>query len=479
MSRPLARERARRIDAKLCGLGWQAVSPAADLTWNSRIPFPRNDGGAWAGRGFGMSASAGVRVQCGRFRAQLIPQIWYAENRPFPILAADARDLSGFVNPFHSGGGSMADLPLRFGDRSLLVADFGQSVVEVDAGLVTIGAGAESQWWGPGLRNALIMSNHAAGIPGAYVRTTRPVRTPLGQAEARWMVGGLTESPFFDTDGRNNLRSFSGLVVVLAPAFDTTFSIGGGRVVYAAIPGAGALPARFLDAVARWGEGLDVRAATFGRAADQFTTLFTRWVLPQSGLELYLDWARVILPKSVRSLLVAPQLSQGYTFGSQWVSNPSAADLRWRFQMEFTMLEQQLVTRAEQPPTFFVSPVVAQGYTQRGQVVGAAIGPGASSQWLALDRMTRGGRAGLFIERVRWETDAFYFRRTGFDKFAHDVSLIGGVRGARRAGPFDATLEIQSEKRMNYLFQNARNGFGEDEVFDIRNVSFRLGVTPR
>jgi hypothetical protein len=270
----------------------------------------------------------------------------------------------------------------------------------------------------------------------------------------------------------------SGLVIVLAPAFDTTLSLGLARVVYAAIPSPGALPARFLDAVGRWGEGGDVRASTFGRAAEQLTNVFGRWIIPESGIEAYVDWARVLLPKSFRALLVAHQISQGYTVGSQWLSPSGAGGIAWRAQVEFTMLEQAVRNRLVAPPSFYVSPVLPQGLTHRGQVTGASIGPGSSSQWLALDRMTPNGHHGVFLGRIRWDNDAYYRQQTGFDKWAHDVSFLAGVRAGRRFRRVNGSVELLSESRLNYLFQNIFNGFGEDHTFDVHNLSLRLSVEP-
>ena len=43
-----------------------------------------------------------------------------------------------------------------------------------------VGISNENQWWGPGISNALILSNNAPGFPHAFVRTAHPWKTPLG-----------------------------------------------------------------------------------------------------------------------------------------------------------------------------------------------------------------------------------------------------------------------------------------------------------
>src|SRR5207249_495723 len=158
--------------------------------------------------------------------------------------------------------------------------------------------------------------NHAAGVPSFYVRTARPLESPLGWTEARWIVGALSESPYFDARSDDNLRSLSGLVVTHQTRVDSGLTFGAARAVYATIPGISVLPARFLDALGRWGPNGNVREAKFGRAAEQLSEIFVRWVFPESGVETYAEWARVILPSSARQFLVAPQYSQGYTLGA-------------------------------------------------------------------------------------------------------------------------------------------------------------------
>jgi hypothetical protein len=422
---------------------------------------------------------AGVRAECGAIRVQLAPEFWYAQNRRFALVAIQVAGQSGFTNPFFSGRGWTADYPLRFGNQPLFVIDPGQTMIEADVRPVTVGVSTESQWWGPGLRNGLLLSNHAAGFPNAYVRTAKPVKTPLGLVEARWMVGALTESRFYDFAPANDLRSISGLIVSLQTRADSNLTIGAARVVYAPIGTAMALPARFLDAVARWGESADVRLAQEGRGADQLASLFARWLFPESGFEAYGEWARMILPSSLRSFVLSPQFSQGYTLGLQWLGALPTERTAWRAQAEITDLEQPFVTRAVVPPTFYVSPTVGQGYTERGQMIGARIGPGSSSQFAAVDRLGRAGRVGVFLERVRWANDAFFLAPTGLSVWAHDVSLIAGVRAGRNTGAFELAVELIAERRLNYLFQNAKVGFDEDATFDARNLSLRFSLEPR
>ena len=56
-----------------------------------------------------------------------------------------------------------------------------------------------------------------------------------------------------------------------------------------------------------------------------------------------------------------------------------------RLQAEHTYLEKSATSRDRPVGVYYTSRAVLQGYTHDGRVLGAAIGPGASSHWLAVD----------------------------------------------------------------------------------------------
>jgi hypothetical protein len=454
------------------GLQWRLLRPQLDLTWNSGMAFSLNDGPQWTGRGLSAAFGGGLRASVGRAHLILLPQVWTTANEGFPVLPGLDPQRSSFASPWHAGLIS-ADLPQRFGYRRTTAFDLGESAAWIILKGVSAGVATESQWWGPGVRNALLMSNNAGGIPHAFVRTPTPIRTRAGDFEAKWMIGTLTESRFFDSDSLNDLRSLSGAVVTFTPIVEPNLTVGAARVVYARIPGVGALPARALDAFGRWGEGANLRAARYGRAAEQLTSLFGRWVFPASSAEVYGEWGRIVLPASLKSMLVAPQFTQGFTIGLQWLPeiNPEA---RLRLHLEMTNLEQSPASRSADTLSFYVSSVVPQGYTHRGQVIGAAIGPGSSSQWLALDYLRGERSAGVFAGRIRWDTDAYYTQPTSVVYLAYDVSIFAGLRAAARILGRETAAEFWLQQRYNYLFQNPDYGYSRDGAFDKRIVTAKL-----
>jgi hypothetical protein len=149
-----------------------------------------------------------------------------------------------------------------------------------------------------------------------------------------------------------------------------------------------------------------------------------------------------------------------------------------RFQTEFTTLEQTPRTAGGLLPEFYASYTVPHGFTQQGQVIGAAIGPGSSSQYFGLDLFRSRMSYSLSVGRVRWEDGAFYRSFPGgLTHFAHDVSVFvgGGLRWSSKRMSVETTA-IKT-LRMNYLFQTS-NPYGPGTEYDVRNATLRLKLTP-
>ena len=388
----------------------------------------------------------GLALRVGRVTAVLAPEVAYARNLGFqsqPAFLTGQRPATGsfaaqwFVGPYS------ADLPIRFGDQSYTVVGFGQSHVAVAGarGRVAAGFSTENEWWGPGVRNALLMSNAAEGFAHAFVRTARPLRTRLGDVEARWVFGAPTRSLYFGAgnpavDSAPDGRILNGAVATLRIAAEPGLTVGVARLVLT--PARGAVLSHVLDVL--------TRNNNLG-AGDTLTRL--------------------------RSDQLAPVLSGAYTLGAAraW-RGPAAGTMRG--SLEVTNLEQSRVyTDRPPPPDYYTGRAAPAGFTSRGQPLGAAIGPGSQSQWAALDYYRPRWQAGAFAQRTRHQNDALT-RVFVPNAFRHDVSLAGGVR---QRG-VDARATLTFTKRLNYLFQNGTyNTFRQGSV-DVSNVTFGMSVSP-
>ena len=163
--------------------------------------------------------------------------------------------------------------------------------------------------------------------------------------------------------------------------------------------------------------------------------------------------------------------------GLQW-ANPHRENGFLRLQGEVTNLEQTQVLPNRPPPDYYTGRAAVQGFTQRGQVLGAAIGPGASSQFLAADWMARRWQVGAFAGRTRNENDALY-RLPFVLNTQHDVTIYSGVRGGVELPHTDLSFELTVGRRLNYLFQSSYYLSSPVVATDVQNVTLGIILSPR
>ena len=382
------------------------VLPQLTYVNNSYLPFGQNDGALWAGVGGNIRALAGFTVSAGPIRLVAIPELAYSANNELSINPVDPKFLyqpnlrlgrARYSNPFNQFPYSI-DMPWRFGVKSISKIYPGQSSLTVTAGPVEAGVATENEWWGPAVRNPIVMSDNAAGFPHALLRTSHPANTPIGLFDARWIVGSLKESPFFDNKPADDIRSLSGLAIAWKRNAASGLTLGFTRSVFSSVSGTGDVLGHSFDAFKSVGHP-DARSyedTTVEPGSDQIMSLFARWALPVYGLESYVEWGRADFPISLRDLMAQPEHSRAYTAGIQWARSVGT-DSRVRIQGETTNEEQSTTYRFRPIGSYYTSRSVIQGYTNYGQIIGSGIGPGSSSQWFAADYFKGAGK-----EVSRW-----------------------------------------------------------------------------
>ncbi|GIW50650.1 MAG: hypothetical protein KatS3mg081_0005 [Gemmatimonadales bacterium] len=268
------------------------------------------------------------------------------------------------------------------------------------------------------------------------------------------------------------------------------------------------VPGAFLDALISYpGRPNDrpLSDSTQVPGPDQIYSWFGRWVFPRSGLEVYGEFSKTEFPSSVRDFFISPGHTLGYTLGLQWAKRlgeregPGVEDVPpgapgepasrpgmaaggvIRLQAEHTFLERSSTFRQKPVGTYYTSRAVVQGYTNRGQVLGAAIGPGASSHWVAVDYVKEGWEAGIFGGRIRWENDALYSVR-----FPIPISVTGactmyslwaGVRGSVSGPMGTVSLSVSRGTRYNTHFRNysvCGEKFEAEQAVDVPNTTLEV-----
>ena len=463
--------------------------PEIQIVNNSDLPWSMNDGDLWAGRGASMLVAGGFFARLGRVQLVFAPQITSAANKFFELRRPGFAqpsippDRSEFALPWYVNGPYSTDMPTRFGDKATRRMSLGQSSILVGLSNLQLGFANENEWWGPGIGNALVLSNNAPGFPHYFLRSARPIATRIGAFDFRWLVGGLTESDYFDTASTNDLRSLSAFAATLSTGWDPNLTLGVARSVYSTADNWGQIPGRWFDILAntRRPNNRPLNdSSLYPGGRDQVYSLFARWVFPQSGFEAYGEWGRTEFPSTLRDMLIAPNHTQAYTIGFQW-RRPgfTGADL-WRIQGENTSVEQSATFRDRPVGVWYTSRKVIQGYTNRGQPLGAAVGPGSSGQNLAVDYMRQDWSVGLKAGRIRYNEDVRRISPISFPSpwCNHDINLYWGARASRQSRFGFAALDFTFGNRIQPWFQGPLACPRGDPMVDIRNNTLSITLVP-
>ncbi len=466
------------IDAIVARNGLTLFQPELHAVTHSAHPWGGNDGALRAGVGLNVSASTGLAAQYRMLSVAVVAtpiaeENGYFQTIPYSEFVSPTRNV--WANPFYAGGNSM-DYPQRFGNRRRQVVDWEGRLALRLHDAARIGVSREQRWWGPGLQQALVVSNNAPAIPQVFLESASPLRSPVGHFSYAYMLGRLEESPYFDGDPANDTRSLSALTLVWEPQsrFPLLPTIGLTRAVMnREAPGLGTALDVFADAGRPW-----ARPAEGGRGLDQITGLFARWRAPAAGAAAWMEWVRYEQPASFRDYLEGPGHAQGYTLGAEHVTP------WWRGHIyaaaEFSYAEPSPSIRVRPVESSYVGKGTAHGWTHQGQMLGPWFGPAGSSQWARADYWAGSWRAGFSLGRLRRDANHRFQNLPALSR--EDVQLYYGLRFAKTLGGLDVQLEFTEGARLNHLFQSygvpGATG-GETTGVDLLNRSFALTISPK
>lgn len=446
----------RRLSAQRAERSGFGLLPAQlVIVQNSGHPRGGNLGLLWAGRGASMLLGAGATFGWGPFSAAVAPEAAFQQNLEFRFRPAERPGWSSYAYPFSTA----IDLPQRFGPNPFTVLGPGQSYARADVQGFAAGASTENLWWGPASRYPLLMSNNAPGFPHLFAGTSRPVSVGIGTLEVELVWGRLTESNYFDRIPEKH--SFLGaLVAAFSPALLPDLSLGAARVYQYLEDQWLAEPAPLLELFG--GSGLN-------RPGNELFSIFGRWVFPESGAEIYGEWGRDDRWIDWKEVIQEPDHSQAYMLGFQKVT-PLSERRSVRVQGELIALQplSELRSGSRPLPVFYTHHQVRQGYTHRGQLMGAWIGPGSDAQFLAVDALVPWGTWGGYVERVRRSNAsaaALHARR--WSPYHHDTEMTMAARAL-----FLPASDISTAATLSYGYR-----FNRDFLEDSRNIALEVSFS--
>lgn len=396
------------------GLTARIYGPEWFNSYNTAAPYGQNDGALWQGRGYNTALTAGVRLEGYGFELTFKPQVSWSQNREFDFIqpAYSGENFKNKADTFGYYGVTNIDAPQRFGDSPFWNFDWGDTEVRWSWRTFTVGFGTQSIWLGPAKLNPIIHSNNAPAYPKFDIGLRKTKLTmphfgwDLGDIEARAWWGKLSESDWFDNDDGNDNNLISGLSISYEfPGIFKGFSIGCNRTMLSK-----------WDDISSYSlfkiyNPLISSGNSGGKDAnDQRISFIFDYYLNKAGFEIYLEWARNDYSPTKDYYVRYPFHTQGWTFGSRKEFNLPFG-LKGQILLELTNLEcsadyDRLLSWYS---TFYAHHIISQGYTNKGQWLGAGIGTGGNSQYLGLSVFHKTGSITLFAQRRNPDLDYTYF----------------------------------------------------------------------
>ncbi|HBV05529.1 MAG TPA: hypothetical protein DEF01_02245 [Gemmatimonadetes bacterium] len=431
--------------------GWWSFK--GRVGYRTGYPSDRNDGVLWQGKGVTAAFHLGSGISWGRVSVVLHPTIFWAENRDFSLWPVFFSRQPEEAYPFR-----WIDWPQRLDNGSFWSIDPGESELSVRLGRWMAGLSSRNRSWGPGIENSIVLGRSAGGFPHAFFSTAGPLSTSLGAFEAQWLFGRLSRSSVFLPREKDAGRYTTGVTVVWSPHSGLDgLHLGAALMKYGPWLEHG------------WEMVSDVFRSGAGDQSDQLGSIFFRWVLPRSGFELYAELARNDRWAGVSDLLLEPEHGQGYTLGLQKTFGASPEGTLV-FSAELTHLEAEGTSRVRDNPTFYAHGYVLEGYTHRGQLLGARAGPGGIQQHVGITTYSPQGLVSLWLERRVKDNDAFYYwaeraPETVCKYCKHDVSFEVGAEVMRFVGERELSVFADLTRQRNRWFEgpdvwNLGVGFG-------------------
>jgi hypothetical protein len=457
---------------------------------NSHHPYGWNDGAMIPAKGFQTLFSAGVYLEYGMLSIQFRPELDLAINGKFDTFNPDTY---GIIVARYYDFYNNIDLPARFGNNEFGKAYWGQSSIRLNYKDLSFGLSTENLWWGPGMRNSLLMSNSAPGFKHLTLNTRKPVKTAIGSFEGQIIAGRLESSGYgvlqpewvyfgssLYVPKPDNWRYLSGLAVTWQPKWVPGLFFGltsSSQLYHNDLSG-------FSDYLPFFSSSnkLNVDAA-LNNKRDNRRSVFMRWLWPEEHAEIYFEYGKNNSTGDTRNQVLDAARNRAYIFGlRKMLPFNKSRDENLMISIEATQLQETNPTDIRNADSWYVNKYVRQGYTNRGEVLGAGIGHGGNLQPIDVSWVKGLKRLGIQLERYVHNNDFyFYAYETDKDSRRHWTDLSLAFNGEWNYKNFIFNAKLMGVNSLNYqwyLFQGPNddvNISGKDTF----NLQMQAGLTYR
>lgn len=457
---------------------------------NSAYPSGINQGPLIPNVGDQYLISMGIKLKWkDKIDISFAPEYQFAENIPFrqyPTYNREWIPYYYFLNHI--------DNPERFGETQLKKFYPGQSYIKVKVGKYTVGLSTENKWWGPASFNPLVLGSNAAGFLHGTLATSKPILTKIGTFEGEAIAGLLKGSGIVPREiYRINTNTQTGDFLYQPKKMHQRYITG---MVYTYQPkwipglyvGLAKLSMMYSDEISN---GFDLLPLE-GFAGDKFTpaetsrrkasmgSWFFRYVMPKENAEIYYEYGRSDQSLHVWNLFEKNPYGRGFTAGFRkgyFIGQKKGQQIQWG--AELTNLSLPSKEQVQTPPaSWYLHNYVRQGFTNRGKVLGAGIGPGSNSQTVYVQWLKGLNKVGLRFNRVIHNLDFYhyqpYYLTDHFNQYW--ATVTGTLYGSLNWNKITLAAEYTRQRELNYNWEWERynpNGF-ENIGYDQFNLGARL-----
>lgn len=455
-------------------------------TINTRFPISENNESAWYGRGFNHEFSGGLFISSKYITLTFSPHISHHENKDFLI----PKRFFETNNPFISEIGGNIDAPIRFGENSFSTFHWGNSSVRVHYKNFETGIGTGTHWWGSSAKYPLILSNNAPGFKHFFLRTSRPFNIHrVGNIGFSWIMGYPEESVYFSGPSQGNTRFINAINFSYSPAFFPDFTVGGTRFFHLYEKEGLSLnnvmilfdPIRRSRLVQQRGDD------EFREPNNQTASAYLHIRLRDSNAEIYAEFFREDHSYDFRDLYIQPHHNSAYSFGLQKLSDFPYFDFV-KTHIDFTSLTSSQLNQVRPQAFFYSHDPISHGHTNRGQILGAAIGPGSNSQYISFKGYRNNIMTGISLQRIV-RNDNLHFdigsvsnspAREFGDFFRHWVDLNLGLHFILFHKNVALKYDLMWTKAFNYGRFNTASfnteSFLDHEINDRYNIYLQIAL---
>jgi len=458
---------------------------------NTNLPIGYNDGSMIPALGVQQRVTIGAMMRYKNLTIQLQPEFVSAANTDPVPFQSDLTDKNYYARYYLFEANKISNFS-RIGKTPYQALFAGQSSIRYNTGNISFGISTENLWWGPGIRNSLVLTNNAPGFTHFTINSMQPIHSKWGNWEFQFVIGNLanptTENPDNDTmrtiwsDGiakkSNTGRAILGYIVSFNPKFAKNLFIGATGASYF-----------FTSPVATFPTVL-ITDQENKAGPSRLGSLFVRYKMPKDNAEVWIEYGRSNRWAAPWNL-IGDTIPTGYSAGIRKlvpVGRSKGAYMAIGFEItQLQMPDTRLIFNAANPfgipktNGWYTSAYNNQGYTNQAQVMGASIGPGSNSQTLFIQWIKGSKRIGFQFERVAHNNDfALYNYFNGIvgqgttNKYWVDVNW--GLNAQWNYKQFLFSAFYTYTKSLNYRWVKIDGGFAGPSTSDRNNSQFAASI---